>query len=306
MLYLIRPASFLFIMFAAFFMKEAGLFKKDLSLILLKIIMNVTLPAVIIASFGSRQMDLSACLLIPIGLLGALVPYLIMYILTGRSEKEERICYMISASGFNIGCYGMPIISAFFGPATVTSIALFDLGNSLMMTSGNYAFTSVLLKTDENEMPIRVSDLLRRFFSSVPIWCYLIMLLLQFGHILLPETLLDFISPMANANAFLSMFLLGLLFSPPREKSDFRAAVHILGFRFAFLGAAAFLLYHVLPVSLELRQIVVLLLLCPIGAMAPAFVEKCHGDGEAAAFVNSVSTVSSLILMTFLAGLFTR
>lgn len=303
MSFLIRPCSFLFIIFFTYFLKRAGLFKKELSLIVLKIIMNCTLPCVVVSAFSAFERDLSLCLLVALGLGASLGPYFLMYVLTPKMEKATRVNYMVCVSGFNIGCYGMPIINAFYGAAGSVACAMFDIGNSIMMTSGNYAFTSILLKTDGDNVRVRFADLLKRFFSSVPICVYLIMFIISICDVHIPEPVIDFISPLANANAFLSMFMLGLLFTPPRRKSDWGITVRILAFRFAIMAVLAVIMFHVLPFSLEIRRIVVLLLLCPIGAMAPAFIERCHGDGELAAFTNSVSTVASLIIMTVLVGI---
>lgn len=302
--FLIRPCSFLFIIFFTYFLKRAGLFKKELSLIVLKIIMNCTLPCVIISAFGSFERDIRLCWLVVLGLCASLGPYLLMYLITPKMDKRNRVYYMICVSGFNIGCYGMPIINAFYGAVGSIVTAMFDIGNSIMMTSGNYAFTSILLKTDGDNVQVRFSDLVKRFFSSVPVCVYLIMFIISMFGLHIPDPVTDFISPLANANAFLSMFMLGLLFTPPRKKSDWKSTFQILAFRYAILVAVAIVMFHVLPFSLEARRVVVLLLLCPIGSMAPAFIEQCHGDGELAAFTNSISTVSSLVVMTVLAGVF--
>lgn len=302
--FLIRPFSFLFIIFFTYFLKRVGIFKKELSLVVLKIIMNCTLPAVVISAFGNFERDWAYCWLVLLGLAGALGPYLIMYVLTKKQDKGTRVYYMISASGFNIGCYGMPIITAFFGPVAAVVSAFFDIGNSIMMTSGNYAFTSILLNTDGDNAKIRISDLLKRFFSSVPIDVYLAMFVISMLGVRIPQPVIDFISPLSSANAFLAMFMLGLLFTPPKKKADWKGTIYVLAFRFAILVSVAVLMFYILPFSLEVRRIVVLLLLCPMGAMAPAFIEKCHGDGELAAFTNSISTIASLIIMTILAGYF--
>lgn len=266
--------------------------------------MNCTLPAVAITAFAEFDRDFSLLLLVVLGFCAAVRCYFLMYFFSHKMKKETRVYYMISVSGFNVGCYGMPIIESFFGSLGTVICVMFDIGNSLMMTSGNYAFTSMLLKTDGEDTKVTVPELLKRFFSSVPTDTYLVLLVISFLGLSLPQGLVDFISPIASANAFLSMFMLGLLFTLPRQKSDWKSTLHILAFRLGILSVLAFVMFHVLPFSLEVRRIVVLLLLCLIGSMAPAFIEKCHGDGELAAFTNSISTLASLILMSVVAGYF--
>lgn len=302
--YLIKPCSFLFIIFLTYLLKRAGMFKKEYSMIVMKIILNITLPAVVISAFADLERDLSLLLLVVLGFGSALGSYFLMYALSRKAGKADRVYHVIGVSGYNVGCYGMPVISAFFGNiGTITSI-MFDIGNSAMMIGGNYAFTSILLHTDGENTPIWPSDLIRRFFSSAAMITYMAVLVLCIIGISIPQRVADFISPLSSANAFLSMFMLGLLFTLPRKKEDWKGTLTILAFRFTVGAALAVIMFCVLPFSLEIRRIVVLLLLCPMGSVAPAFIERCGGDGELASFTNSMSTLASLIVMSVLAGYF--
>ena len=362
--FLIKPCSFLFIIILTYLLKRAGLFHKDLSKIVMKIVLNVTLPAAAISAFTDPGRDLSMLLLVILGFGGAVGSYFLMFLLssekitcrlryvarerlhrtiscprrigslsepcelseqacraaahpresfcyTGKrrelsciTKKEDRILYLIGVSGFNIGCYGMPVINAFFGSiGTITSI-MFDIGNSAMMIGGNYAFTSILLHTDGTKEQIRVPDLLKRFFSSAAMVTYMVLLVFCIIGISIPQQVADFISPLASANAFLSMFMLGLLFTLPRKKADWKGMAVVLAFRFAVAAALSFAMFHILPFSLEVRRIVILLLFCPMGSMSPGFIARCGGDGELASFTNSMSTLASLVVMSALAGYF--
>ncbi len=302
--FLIKPCSFLFIIILTYLLKRAGLFHKDLSKVVMKIVLNVTLPAAAISAFTDAARDLSMLLLVILGFGGAVGSYFLMYLLTRKTKKEDRILYLIGVSGFNVGCYGMPVINAFFGSiGTITSI-MFDIGNSAMMIGGNYAFTSILLHTDGTKERIRIPDLIKRFFSSAAMVTYMVLLVFCIIGISIPQQVADFISPLASANAFLSMFMLGLLFTLPRKKSDWKGMTVVLAFRFAVAAALSVVMFHVLPFSPEVRRIVVLLLFCPMGSMSPGFIARCGGDGELASFTNSMSTLSSLIVMTALAAYF--
>ena len=297
--FLLKPISFLFIILFTWFLKRLGLFHKSLALVVLAILMNITLPATVITVFGNYGFDKTMLWLTFVGVAASMTPYFLTYFFSRRLPREKRIFYMISMSGFNIGCYGLPILQALFGPLGAMSCIMFDMGNTVMMSSGNYAFTSLLLPT-EGEEKVTVGKMIRRFFSSVPLLCYIVLIILSLCGIRFTGTLVDFVTPMANANAFLAMFMLGLLFSPPAKRSDWKDTVLVLVFRYAFLSAVAFLCWKYLPVPQNIRDLLVVILFCPIGSFAPAFIEKCHGDGELASFANSVSTILSLVIMTAL------
>lgn len=304
MQFLLKPLAFIFIILFTCFLKSRGLFKKELALIVLKIIMNLTLPAAVITAFSSFGGRFSLLLLSVVGLAVTIIPYFATYILTKKKQKEERVYYMINMSGFNIGCYGLPVIQSFFGEFGALLCTMFDLGNSVMMSSGNYAFTSLLLHTDEDGTRVTAGTVLKRLFSSVPLDCYVILTILSLCGFSVPRIVVDFISPIASANAFLSMFMLGLLFSPKPKAVYLRHTARVLAARYLIMSAAAALCYHILPLDLDVRRILCVLLFCPIGSFAPAFIEKCHGDGEMAAFTNSISIVLSLIIMTTMTAVF--
>ncbi len=302
MSFLLQPISFLFIIFFTYFLKRVGLFKTEHAMIVMKIIMNVTLPAVAVSAFADFNGEFSLLFLSLIALAGALGSFFLMFLFTLGMDKERRVYYVISASGYNVGCYGMPIITAFFPSLGSLVCVVFDLGNCMMMASGNYALASVLLKTDGDDAKVRVSDILKRFFSSVPVDVYLVLLVLCLFGITIPQQVADFISPISAANAFICMFMLGLLFTLPTHRSDWKSTFLVLAFRFGVNGGLALLLFHVLPFTLEVRQILVLAMMCPIGTLSPAFIERCHGDGELASFTNSICTIASIIVMSILAG----
>ena len=46
---------------------------------------------------------------------------------------------MINFSGYNIGCFTLPFIQSFIGPAGVVATCLFDAGNSVMCTGATYS-----------------------------------------------------------------------------------------------------------------------------------------------------------------------
>ena len=51
---------------------------------------------------------------------------------------QERGLYMFDLSGYNIGNFSIPFVSSFF-PAAIPFLAMFDMGNSLMVTGTTQA-----------------------------------------------------------------------------------------------------------------------------------------------------------------------
>lgn len=299
-----KPIGFLFIMFVAYAMKRIGLAQKEHAMFLLKILTNVTIPAVAITAFAGLERNLSFLWLTLIGLIATLGPYTCMMFTSKKRSRVDRVTDSISVSGYNVGCYGIPLIQGIYGVSSAAYCIMFDVGNAIMVLGGNTSITSTLLPIDGEETHISIGAIAKKFFKSFSLDVYLVLLILYICNIRIPEAIPTFIAPIANANAFIAMFMLGLLFTPPKNKGQWRRACRIVIFRNVISVIIAVGCFFLLPLPLDVRRILILLLLCPIGAMSPGFIEQCHGDGELAAFINTVSTITSLIIMTLLVGYF--
>lgn len=299
-----KPIGFLFIMFVAYVLKRIGLAKKEQAMFLLKILTHVTLPAVAITAFSSLECNLSLLWLTLIGFIATFGPYMCMMFISKNRSRVDRVTDLFSVSGYNVGCYGIPLIQGIYGISSAAYCVMFDVGNAIMVLSGNTSITTTLLPMDGEETHISAGTIIKKFFKSFSLDVYLVLLVLYIFNIHIPEAIPTFLSPIANANAFLAMFMLGLLFTPPKNKGQWGRAFRIVIFRNVVSVIIALICFYLLPLPLEVRRILILLLMCPIGAMSPGFIEQCHGDSELAAFINSVSTIISLIIMSVLVGYF--
>ena len=131
-LVLIKVSSFLSIIIAGMLAGRTGKLGRRTGEAISKIVFNFTLPAAIVHAFGSANFTPDMLLLVPLGLICALCPYLITYVVTRHSSHDDRILYLMNISGFNIGSFGLPFVQAFFPASTVVAACMFDAGNALM------------------------------------------------------------------------------------------------------------------------------------------------------------------------------
>ena len=204
-LVLIKVSSFLSIIIAGMLAGRTGKLGRRTGEAISKIVFNFTLPAAIVHAFGSANFTPDMLLLVPLGLICALCPYLITYVVTRHSSHDDRILYLMNISGFNIGSFGLPFVQAFFPASTVVAACMFDAGNALMMTGGTYAVTRVL--TSGNHINHPIQTIIRRLLSSIPFDSYLVLISMAIVGLRVPQAIVAFTEPMANANGFLSMFM---------------------------------------------------------------------------------------------------
>lgn len=131
--------------------------------------------------------------------------------LSRKKSKALRALYAICTPGYNIGAFAMPFAQGFLGAAGVAGACLFDTGNAIMCTGGSYAATDLLLNGRKEGEKFLLS-LLKKLGSSVPFLTYTAMLVLSLCRVQIPMALADFLQPIANANAYCAMFMIGLMF----------------------------------------------------------------------------------------------
>ena len=303
-----KPIIYICIIFLAAALKKAGLFQNGDSRILSKIVMNFTLPAAIISSFVGFEQDTSLLLLIPIGFLSGFMPLLIIFFFTKKMTVRDRIYYMINLGGHNIGSFTLPIMTSFFGAPGIIVCVMFDVGNAVMMTGGSYAMTTSLLhlNVDEKKQSFftTIKTLAKEFFTSFPLDVYLVMLVFVVFKIHMPQVVSIVLAPIASANPFLSMFMIGLMFQFSAKKAFLNDIIRLVLLRLGFSTCVAFLTYYLTPFPLEIRQILAVVAFAPIGSLAPIFVEKRGGDSAKSGFATTVSIIASFIVMVVLSTIF--
>lgn len=292
----IKVISFVSIIIAGMFMGRSGKLSKDTGETMSRIVFNFTLPAAIIHAFVSADFTPEMLLLVPLGACCTFGPYLLTLLLTRSSNHQDRILYLMNVSGFNIGSFGLPFVQAFFPASTVVAACMFDAGNALMMTGGTFALTRVVVHEEPIEHPFRM--VLKRLFSSIPFDSYLLLIGLAALGVQIPNTLVLFTEPMANANGFLSMFMLGLMVSFSINAERVHKLGVLLGSRVVLSALMSVLIFTFLPFSYSIRCIITVLLWAPIGSMGPVFTLWAGGDHGLAGLANSMSIFMGIVIMT--------
>lgn len=293
---LIKVAAFVSIIVAGYYAGRSGKLGRGTGNVLSKIVFNLTLPCAVIHAFGAAEFTLDLLWLFVVAAAFNFAAYFAMFAATRHSERVARVYYLCNICGYNIGCFALPFVQTFFPPAQAVAICLFDAGNSIMMSGGTYALTSVLASEEPVEHPVRLAA--KRLFSSVTVDAYLVLVTMALLRIPVPQAIVQFTEPMANANAFLAMFMLGLVTNLHVDAQKVGRLVRLLGARLVanVLFTAAVLL--ALPFAASVKVIVCMGVWAPIGAMGPVFTMWCKGDHGLAGLANAVSVVVAVIAMT--------
>lgn len=301
--YLVKPISYVLVIALGYLLKRTGFFGRDDHRLISKIMMNVTLPCTIVRAFSGFSRDAQMFWIVGIGFLCAFLPMMLMYLTTRGVNTRLRAYRMLNIGGYNIGCFSLPLIEVFFGGAGVVTACMFDTGNAVMMTGGSYAMTSTLLRTG-GEKRESAREVLMKFLKSVPFDTYLLMFVLMALNMRLPDAVYTFVEPAANANAFLAMLMIGMMFEPAGDRALLKETGRELAVRYALAAVFALACYFLTPFDLVVRRTLVVLCFAPLSSLAPIYTDRCGSDTALASFTNSASIAVSLIAMLALSMIF--
>ena len=292
---LTKATVFIAIIVMGYLLKRKGFFKASDFRIISKIVLNITLPCAVISNFNNLKIDMSLLFLIFIGIICNLVTVGAGYLAALKKSDDEKAFNMINFSGYNIGCFAMPYVQSFLGPIGVVATCLFDAGNSLLCTGGTYSIASAVAKTDGKTT---LSSFIKKVFSSIPLNTYIIMLIVSYFNFQIPKPIIMFTDTVGAGNGFLAMLMVGVGLELNLKRSQIGKIVQTLFIRYGISIIMAFIFFIFLPFSLEVRQVLAIIVFAPVSAVSIAFTEKCNGDVGLASAINSSSIIFSIIVMT--------
>ena len=303
MSYLIRPASYVLVIALGVLLRRVGFFGPDDHRLISRIMVNITLPCAIVQAFDGFSRDVTMFLIVLIGFLCAFLPMLLMYLMTRGVDTRLRVYRMLNIGGYNIGCFSLPLVQAFFGGTGAVAACMFDTGNAVMMTGGSYAMTSTLLHTGGAQRE-SAREIALKFVRSVPFDTYMVLLLLAALDVPIPQAVFELTRPAGQANAFIAMLMIGMMFEPAHEPRLLAETARELLWRYAFALAFALIIYFAAPFELVVRQTLAVICFAPLSSLAPIYTDRCHSDTALASFTNSASIAVSLVLMLALSMFF--
>ncbi len=291
-----RAGCFVAIIIMGYILRKKNFFKEGDFTVLSKIVLKITLPAAIVSSFASKDIDLSLMTLALISFGAGALYMVIMYIINIKRGKDAQSFEILNTTGYNIGNFTLPFVQSFVGPIGVITTSLFDVGNAFICLGGAVSIARVIKEGGK----VSIKKILKSLSKSVAFDSYIVMVTLTLLHIKLPSVVVSFADIIANGNAFMAMLMIGVGFKLSGDKSQIGAIVRVLGVRYGIAILVALGCYFLTPFSLEVRQTLVILAFSPIASAAPAFTGEMKGDVGLSSAINSISIICSIIIIVTL------
>ena len=277
---------YVILLFAGYGFKKAGIFKVEDTDFLKKVILYLTMPAMAVNGLKDLELQPSFLWCFLIGFGTSTILMLVGMAVTRRKSPEERVMYLFNFNTYNIGNFAIPFLTGLISTEGFAALCLFDIGVAIYLYGIDYSLAEAV-KGGKGSFSLKF--LLKKIFTSPITDMYLLMILLAALHLRLPDPILKLASVMGNANAFLAMLSIGILFELNLEKKNLRDMVKFFVLRYGtiLLIMAGVILF--IPFSQDIRQAICVLLMAPVASIAPLLTMNAGGDGAKAAQINSVS-----------------
>lgn len=297
---IIQSAVLILIVILGYVLKKIGLFGKHDYRVLTRLVMYLTLPCVIITSFSKFEWKNSLFLIPVMGLAVNCLLQLWGYMLCRKGSDEDKKFYMLNLPGFSMGTFALPFIQNALGPQGVVAACMFDAGGTVMPSGASYVCTAAILKEKKQPENVNAVFAVKRMLASPPFLTYVSMIALKALRLELPDVLLKFTGKVSDANAFICMIMIGMMFEIRLDKEKLKKAGKLLLTRITVSAAAAALIMAFFPLGEGLKKSLIIVMFSPIATLSLIFTDRMEGDIELAGFANSVSIVLSMVIMTTL------
>ncbi|MFO7896922.1 MAG: AEC family transporter [Candidatus Cloacimonadales bacterium] len=281
------------VFFLGFLLKRIKIFRHNDGDLLLKIVFNVTLPALVFLAISQVELVFSLLFLPIIAALVILVNYLVASFWGKRLNLQPATLgsFIIGSMIMNTG-FVLPFILARYGPEALAYYTIFDFGNMLMIFTFGYL---IAMKYGENGN-LKID--LTKFLKLPPIWALILGVLFNLGNWEINGAAENILEMIGTPTVFLTMLALGCYFHP-RVKNLNKI---VLVFSIRILGGLALGLALSWVFGLEgiVRDIVIICSSAPVGYNTLVLSSLENLDKDFAASLVSISLILGIIYVPLL------
>ena len=263
--------------------------------VLVRLVFNVTLPALVLTTLDKAKLEPSLALLPGIAVAyGLLMAGLGTLVLFRRRPSKERGQLSMLLPGFNIGLFAYPLVEASLGAGALKYLAMFDVGTAFVTFGVAYAIAGHF-SGEGAKLDLAFAG--RQLLASVPFVAYVLAVLMHVAGIHLPDLLFDASSVLARANMPLSLLVLGMYLGYETRPGQWRGIASVLGARY-FVGlAAGVALFLLLPFDATFRTIVLVCLVLPPPLIEISYAVQFGYDVRFVGLLLNVANLASYFLL---------
>ncbi|PTH58095.1 AEC family transporter [Staphylococcus agnetis] len=246
-----------------YILKRIGYVKGSEAKVMTTIVLNVTLPAVVIVNLNGATLTPSLSLLPILMILYGIITKLIVIILFIKYNNEVRGTVAMLMASLNIGIFAYPLVEQMWPKYGLLYFGMADIGGAILMFGVTYIIAGYFKNA---ESTLNIKTIVLKCLSSIPLMTYIMMISLCLLTIEIPPIIIDFFDLLGKANLPLSMMLLGVLLDFKIERRYLPLTFKYVGIHYGLGLLFGSLVYFFLPVSDDMiKTTLILIWLLPVG-----------------------------------------
>ncbi len=289
-----KSAIYFLIIFFGWWLRKSGRISHDAARMVGIIIVNLTLPAALIRNAEAIIIGPQLPLLFGLGILSNMAGLAGGYLQNRGRIEPKTSAMMLMVSSYNVGAVLLPFVEMFFPGTGVAYLCMFDSGNAVMGLGLSYSIAKAVSSKSER---LSLREILRTLCGSIPFVTYIVLFIMAFLKLSVPDFILNAAGVIGNANGFLAMLMIGLLLEFDLPAGQLKEALKVIAGRYG-LNLALMLLVWFFPAGdAFMKMITMLCLSSPVAAASVVYILECGYKGELTGIVSTISIVISLALI---------
>ena len=282
------------VIFVGYILKRAGKLTEELGKNLSIVVINVTLPALILSTIPTIELDRSLVIAALISIIFSVAMVFLSKRLFRKDKNEAEA--VLNSLGFNIGLFAYPIIEGLFGKNGLKTIAMFDFGNAIIVFGVVY-LVCYGYSSKGKDKPLNKKRILTLFLGSLPFMSYIVAIGLNIMDLTLPRLVGDTVLVLSKANMGLVLLVLGLNLNFTFEKSEWKIILKVLALRYSTGLSIGLLLFFTLPFSLLYRTVILFGLILPVPVVVVPYSVEFGFNSRLSGTIANFTIIISFIIM---------
>ena len=286
-----------------YFLKRINYLKATDSQVLSTLVLNVTLPSLVIVNLNSADLNMSFSILPIMMIVYGIVAKIIVIWFFRKYSNQMRGSVGMMTGSMNIGLFAYPLVNAIWPEKGMVYFGMADIGGAMIMFGLTYSVGSYF---SEGEDQFNFKFLGKKLIQSVPLVTYIVMFTLNMSNIHIWKPAIDFFSILSKANMPLSMILLGVMLSFSIDREYLPVTIKYLCLHYGLAIVAGTLVHFFLPVSDPMIKTTLLITwLLPVGvAIIPYSIQFKYKTLPFVGMVTNLTIIISIVILYVYQALF--
>lgn len=286
------------IIFLGYFLKKKNIITEEEGKTISKLLMHTTFPALMFVTMLRVHFEWNLLLLPIISFCFSLITMSMATYFFKDFPRKMKAILIMGSGGFNLGLFAYPLIEGIWGQAGMVYAAMFDFGNSFAVFGLVYG-TGVFM-SDKNQgasITANTKKALLKIITLLPFQAILVGVFFNLTTIPLPQILLDILDVLAKGNKVIVLLIMGIYMNLYITPDLTKKVAKVLAIRYFWGLLLGFLFFYFLPVEQLYRNVLLIVIIIPVGMTIIPFSNELGYDTEVAGMMVNISMLISFAMM---------